>query len=73
MAQKGYDNCWNVVTLEQLDGIITRAAGGSRQTSLKGIEILDEIRRLDMREESTIKGALYRIWCGVNRLDDSGV
>ena len=21
----------------------------------------------------TIKGALYRIWCGVNRLGDSGV
>ena len=20
-----------------------------------------------------VKGALYRIWCGVNRLDDSGV
>ena len=21
----------------------------------------------------TVKGALYRIWCGVNRLGDSGV
>ena len=24
-------------------------------------------------ERSRLKGALYRIWCGVNRLGDSGV
>ena len=26
-----------------------------------------------IRMERTIKGALYRIWCGLNRLGDSGV
>ena len=29
--------------------------------------------RLNCLEPSSIKGALYRIWCGVNRLGDSGV
>ena len=24
-------------------------------------------------EKEQLKGALYRIWCGVNRLGDSGV
>ena len=27
----------------------------------------------DLRYEERLKGALYRIWCGVNRLGDSGV
>ena len=27
----------------------------------------------DEYKESGLKGALYRIWCGVNRLGDSGV
>ena len=29
------------------------------------------MRKLEVDEE-TIKGALYRIWCGLNRLGDSG-
>ena len=27
----------------------------------------------DCVHASSVKGALYRIWCGVNRLSDSGV
>ena len=31
------------------------------------------LRELLFADDCALKGALYRIWCGVNRLGDSGV
>ena len=43
----------------------------------RGISFVDEFGRNSVRRSSavreTVKGALYIIWCGVNRLGDSGV
>ena len=49
---------------------------------IAGVRRVERRRMKDLREEvgtkacivgKIVKGALYRIWCGVNRLGDSGV
>ena len=37
------------------------------------LDTVDKTKYLGVTIQSKLKGALYRIWCGVNRLGDSGV
>ena len=56
--------------LEEVIQFVESKESGKR---LLDSHVVGAISRYNRSKKDEIKGALYRIWCGVNKLGDSGV
>ena len=64
-----------VVRQQQLRRVNACKALAVENVTTQHIPVVFEVHMKKWKEKMTmgLKGALYRIWCGVNRLGDSGV